>query len=459
MNAPAPQGANTLTVEEAVQATVQADQIARAQATEAARVAQFTPTPTPLSQEDFEKEVEKSLARATAVASLAQHAVFAKLADPDCTADRLEWVILSPDGALAASTRSSQCDRENQIFVHDTVTGEIVMHFNDLWPYEGFPDDPIAFSPDGLTAVALVPQDDDGSTAEVYRTSDWTKVAELGAKPQLGAHNIFFTPDGKRVLIDHAKGVSVYDAGTWEKVCELPVASAVGRPRLLSANMDVVVGGEGSDKGVDVAKLSNCTVAHDFPLERFEYPIAVNSDGTRLYSQKNAGDSKSVIERDAASGEVLSERELVPNHCVQCRVQMVRCPNSEWTTLWQRGERGSGDASLQWRDDGSARVLEHPMLGWVQVLKCHPSGAFLLAAKVYEDSNDSQVTPIMAFEIVSGKQIGEFFLPPLDPLKSHQRRFAFSGNGNVLALPGLREQGNLQFWHLDEWLATLESEQ
>jgi WD40 repeat protein len=132
------------------------------------------------------------------------------------------------------------------------------------------------------------------------------------------------------------------------------------------------------------------------------------------------------------------------------------CPASDCAALWTQDPATRESRILLLSGSVDHTLLTDPTLrAGVIDLVFHPDGKVLCG--LGQDNGKKVVT---AWEVTTGEKLvrldtalgGDLGYLALGKL-------ALSADGNLLVVTGKSEEGGLQFWHLGEWLASLDKSQ
>ena len=210
----------TLSVDQAVKATIAADNAVRATATRNAELVltpRPTATPTPLSDEDYSSEVMQALARATTVASLPQSAIALERPEMDREFKfRSTDVTFSPDGKLVTIMFGG--DVGSMIGVWDTSSGKLRATLGPLGA--SFDNGERVFSANGKLLAVRTTSEKRAPLIQIWETDGWSILGSVAADRSLA-----FTSDGTALLTSSDSNFGdrtfeVWDVRAGSKSCE-----------------------------------------------------------------------------------------------------------------------------------------------------------------------------------------------------------------------------------------------
>jgi WD40 repeat protein len=444
----------TLTVEEAMRATMEAAEAASVQATEVTRIAALPtaiPSPTPLSEEAFARKVQQGLARATVAAAVVQHAVVPQ-SDPEIEFGRAYRVALSPDGQYAITLLGGS--KDTRYAVLRTDDGSIVTRIRvpNLNPYGH--DEPAQFSPDSQT-VAVIGMGD-GSSVGLYRTNDWQPVQELNGDLIL-QEGVRFTSDGQALI--------VWSRGQYRNGCLLEFWDMRTGQRVFTQeipNSEFLVSDDGSRIGVFQTEGGGrkLEVFHVPTGERWSCPASLpygdwelSSDGKQLGILVG---TEKLYTVDLSSPDC-ELAELTFESFGQ-NLTIFRFASDRGRTVVYLKAKDGSDGFVGLIGGPQPLVLRHPSLavtlGGAFDFEFHPSGRLLFILTYSPIANPSGAYGVTLWDLNTGEVLGELVLP-FESFSEDANRFQLSSDGRVLAAGA----DTLHFYHVNDWLAALGLEQ
>jgi WD40 repeat protein/class 3 adenylate cyclase len=194
----------------------------------------------------------------------------------------------SPDGRLIAGSPGTGVEADpavqRSVPVWDLSTGALVAtlkgHEKQVTAVE--------FDPSGRTIVTA----SDDETLRTWDTQTWEQQRVLDVGGEFGAYGLAFSPDGRWLLagIGLESAVSVFDAGTMERVGELPGHADYIQDLAFDNDRVVSASGDGTAKVWSLETLEELMTlrGHTGPVNN----VAMSPDGTRIATAGFDGTAK-----------------------------------------------------------------------------------------------------------------------------------------------------------------------